>query len=91
MTTAIIDNETRYAIPDYDLDFFIAIANKMGWKKVKSSFAKKESWVDQFAGKWQDTRSTDEIIADIHDDIRAVGGFLAPLFVQAERFLVKRK
>lgn len=47
MTTAIIDNETRYAIPDYDLDFFIAIANKMGWKKVKSSFAKKESWVDQ--------------------------------------------
>ena len=31
------------------------------------------------------------IIADIHDDIRAVGGFLAPLFVQAERFLVKRK
>ena len=39
----------------------------MGWKKVKSSFAKKESWVDQFAGKWQDNRSTDEIIADIHN------------------------
>ena len=33
MTTVIIDNETRYAIPDYDIDFFIAIANKMGWKK----------------------------------------------------------
>ena len=31
------------------------------------------------------------VVADIHDDIRAVGGFLAPLFVQAERFLVKRK
>ena len=68
MTTAIIDNETRYAIPDYDIDFFIAIANKMGWKKVKSSFSKKESWVDQFAGKWKDNRSTDEIIADIHND-----------------------
>ena len=66
MTTAIIDSETRYAIPEYDIDFFIAIANKMGWKKIKSSFAKKDSWVDQFAGKWQDTRSTDEIIADIH-------------------------
>ena len=67
MTTAIIDNETKYAIPDYDIDFFIAIPNKMGWKKAKSSFAKKESWVDQFAGKWQDNRSTDEIIADIHN------------------------
>ena len=67
MTTAIIDNETRYAIPDYDIDFFFFLANKMGWKKVKSSFAKKESWVDQFAGKWQDNRSTDEIIADIHN------------------------
>ena len=66
MTTVIIDSDTRYAIPDYDIDFFIAIANKMGWKKIKSSFARKESWVDQFAGKWQDTRSTDEIIADIH-------------------------
>ena len=42
-------------------------SKKMGWKKVKSSFAKKESWVDQFAGKWQDNRSTDEIIADIHN------------------------
>ena len=31
------------------------------------------------------------VVADIHDDIRAVSGFLAPLFVQAERFLVKRK
>ncbi|MGM9698793.1 MAG: hypothetical protein ACI3Y0_09135 [Prevotella sp.] len=66
MTTAIIDSETKYAIPEYDIDFFIAIANKMGRKKIKSSLAKKESWVDQFAGKWQDTRSTDEIIADIH-------------------------
>ena len=43
------------------------LANKMGWKKIKSSFAKKESWVDQFAGKWKDSRSTDEIIADIHN------------------------
>ena len=67
MTTAIIDSETRYAIPDHDIDFFIAMANKMGWKKIESSFAKKESWVDQFAGKWQDTRSTDEIIAYIHN------------------------
>ena len=67
MTTVVIDSDTRYAIPDYDIDFFIAIANKMGWKKIKSSLAKKESWVDQFAGAWQDTRSTDEIIADIHD------------------------
>ena len=38
----------------------------MDKKTIKSSFAKKDSWVDQFAGKWQDTRSTDEIIADIH-------------------------
>ena len=68
MTTAIIYNETIYAIPDYDIDFFICIADKMVWKKVKSSFAKKESWVDQFAGKWPVNRSTDEIIDDIHND-----------------------
>ena len=34
---------------------------------MNKSITNKESWVDQFAGKWQDTRSTDEIIANIHD------------------------
>lgn len=34
---------------------------------------KTESWVDKYAGKWQDSRSAREIIADIHDARTANG------------------
>lgn len=68
MTIAVIDKDTSYAIPDYDIDFFAAIAKRMGWEKIEPSKeeAKTESWVDKYAGKWQDSRSAREIIADIH-------------------------
>ena len=69
MTTAILNNGSCYSIPEYDVEFFRAIAKKMGWiaTPITDKTDSKRLWVDQFAGKWQDTRSTDEIIADIHD------------------------
>lgn len=69
MTTAVINKGVIYAIPEYDTEFFIAMAKRMGWARIKSSTTeeKTESWVDKFAGKWQDSRSAEKIIADIHD------------------------
>ena len=68
MTTAILNNGSCYSIPEYDVEFFRAIAKKMGWTATPMTVKKesKKSWVDQFAGKWQDSRSTEEIIEDIH-------------------------
>ena len=68
MTTAILNNGSCYSIPEYDVEFFRAIAKKMGWTATPMTVKKesKTSWVDQFAGKWQDSRSTEEIIEDIH-------------------------
>ncbi len=71
MSTAILSNGTSYYIPQADLSFFTELAERMKWqiidnmKKIGSSSTAK-SWVDDFAGKWQDTRSTAQIISDIH-------------------------
>ena len=68
MTTAILNNGSCYSIPEYDVEFFRAIAKKMGWiaTPITDKTDSKRLWVDQFAGKWQDSRSTEEIIEDIH-------------------------
>ena len=72
MSTAILSNGTSYYIPQADLSFFTELAERMKWqiidkiKKPSTSITTK-SWVDEFAGKWQDTRSTAQIIKDIHE------------------------
>lgn len=71
MNTAILSNGVSYYIPQSDLSFFTELAERMKWqivgaaKKVVSPTSTK-SWVDDFAGKWQDERSTAQIIKDIH-------------------------
>ena len=71
MSTAVLSNGTSYYIPPADLSFFTELAERMKWqiidrmKEAGTSSAAK-SWVDGFAGKWQDTRSTAKIIQDIH-------------------------
>lgn len=50
-------------------------------KKIKS--LKTESWVDKFAGKWQDSRSAKEIIADIRDA-------RCPIFLQRGKIAEKK-
>jgi len=71
MSTAVLANGTSYYIPQSDLSFFTELAERMKWQiidKIKDSSAPTttKSWVDDFAGKWQDTRSTAQIIKDIH-------------------------
>ena len=71
MNTAILSNGVSYYIPQSDLSFFMELAERMKWqivgaaKKVVSPTSAK-SWVDDFAGKWQDERSTSQILKDIH-------------------------
>lgn len=74
MSTAILSNGTSYYIPQADLTFFTELAERMKWQiidKMKKastspSTTTAKSWVDEFAGKWQDARSTAQIIQDIH-------------------------
>ena len=72
MSTAILSNGTSYYIPQADLSFFTELAERMKWQiidkmKKTSTSSTAKSWVDEFAGKWQDTRSTAQIIQDIHE------------------------
>lgn len=72
MITAILSNGTWYSIPSYDQAFFEKLANKMGWipqqpKDTERIYGKKTSWVDEFAGKWMDVRTTEQIVDEIHD------------------------
>lgn len=74
MTTAILTNGLQYAIPNSDTDFFKSLARRMGWtlckpdtQKPQEMDVKSVSWVDEFAGKWQDIRTTEQIVQDIHD------------------------
>ncbi len=72
MSTAVLPNGTSYYIPQADLSFFMELAERMKWQiidKMKKSgtTANTKSWVDTFAGKWQDTRSTAQILKDIHE------------------------
>lgn len=71
MSTAVLANGTSYYIPQADLTFFTELAERMKWQiidkqKMTDASAAAKSWVDGFAGKWQDTRSTAKIIQDIH-------------------------
>lgn len=71
MNIAVLPNGVYYNIPLSDVAFFKELADRMKWqiidnmKQTGASPAAK-SWVDGFAGKWQDTRSTDQIVNDIH-------------------------
>ena len=40
--------------------------NKTNLTKKQIKFSATSSWVDNFAGKWKDIRSTSQIIKDIH-------------------------
>ena len=71
MNTAVLSDGISYYIPSADLTFFKELAARMKWEVVsKMKKAPKvstaSSWVDNFAGKWQDERSTSQIIQDIH-------------------------
>ncbi len=71
MSTAVLADGVSYYIPNSDLAFFKDLAARMKWKivdKTKKTVqtSSTKSWVDAFVGKWQDTRSTSQIIKDIH-------------------------
>ena len=69
MDTAILANGESYYIPLSDVGFFKELASRMKWKTTKEAeeASNAKSWVDDFAGKWQDSRSAEEIIMDIHN------------------------
>ncbi len=71
MSTAVLANGTTYYIPQADLTFFTELAERMKWQVIgkmqKTGTSAAKSWVDEFAGKWQDARSTTQIIQDIHE------------------------
>ena len=70
MITAVLTNGLQYVIPNSDTDFFKNLARRMGWTLYKADTQEMEvtpvSWVDEFVGKWQDTRPTEQILQDIH-------------------------
>ena len=71
MNTAVLSDGISYYIPSADLTFFKELAARMKWEVVsKMKKAPKvsttSSWVDNIAGKWQDERSSSQIIQDIH-------------------------
>lgn len=71
MNTAVLSNGISYYIPKADLTFFKELAARMKWEivgkaKRSKTVASTSSWVDSFAGKWQDNRPTSQIISDIH-------------------------
>lgn len=71
MDTAILSDGAIYYIPKADLPFFKELAARMKWESVRRPRAREQegstqSWADHFAGKWQDQRSTQQIVEDIH-------------------------
>lgn len=68
MKIAILSNGECYYIPQADLKFFKELAERMKWRLVGNSetVSAPKAWVDGLAGKWQDERSTSQIINDIH-------------------------
>lgn len=72
MNTAILPDGVSYYIPKADLPLFTELARRMKWQIVdKRNLSRSKPltgvWVDSFAGKWQDERSTLQIINDIHE------------------------
>lgn len=74
MYTAILTDGMQYAIPNSDTDFFVKLAKKMGWVACKTATpqpqeaeAESISWANEFMGKWQDVRTTEQMLQDIHD------------------------
>ena len=74
MNTAVLPNGVSYSIPLADMNFFKELVARMKWKiidktkkVVQPQPSSAVSWVDSFAGKWQDVRPTAQIIKDIHE------------------------
>lgn len=74
MNTAVLADGLQYVIPNSDIDFFKQLAKKMGWVVYKTTMTSVHqtesssiSWTDEFVGKWQDGRTTDQMLQDIHD------------------------
>ena len=70
MEIAVLPNGVSYRIPQSDLSFFKKLAERMNWPVVvtenKSVQTTSNTWVDEFAGKWHDERTTVQIVNDIH-------------------------
>lgn len=72
MITASLSTGVSYSIPPSDTEFFVKLAERMKWDAVPSDKKKektleKTTWVEQFAAKWQDSRSAEQIVKDIRD------------------------
>lgn len=70
MNIAILEDGVSYSIPKSDLQFFKELAARMKWQIIDKAKAvsgqSSKSWVDDFAGKWQDQRTAAQIVDDIH-------------------------
>ena len=68
MKTIVLSNGECYYIPQADSQFFKELAARMKWRLVGNTetVSSPKTWVDGLAGKWQDKRSTSQIISDIH-------------------------
>lgn len=71
MVTATLPNGISYTIPKADMMFFTQLAERMKWKVTSlvtkpTAMSSKGSWTNDFAGKWQDSRSAEQIVRDIH-------------------------
>lgn len=72
MNTAILSDVTSDYVPNSDLSFFKELALRMKLhvvdkkKPTASTATASKSCVDEFAGKWQDQRTTAQILEDIH-------------------------
>lgn len=61
----IFSNMLKGASDDVKLQLISFLSNSLLHKKTKTE---KEDWARQFAGAWEDSRSAEEIIADIRKD-----------------------
>lgn len=70
MITAALPNGICYKIPRTDMAFFEKLAKRMQWTVIvpddKSAATESTSWVDEFSAKWKDSRTAEQIVADIH-------------------------
>lgn len=56
-----LSNEDKLDLVDLIIRSMRSASSRMKEKTIESS----ESWVDQFEGKWMDSKSADEMVADL--------------------------
>lgn len=68
MNTITLSDGSCYSVPQSDLNLIRELAAKMKWSIVDKPATDEtgNSWVNRFAGKWQDNRSAEQMLDDIH-------------------------